>query len=154
MANDKKDSSEKGIATRVPKGEGTKEKPARPKRAKRKKKIILPEGRIYIQSSFNNTIITVTDLEGKVIVSSSCGHEGFKGSRKSTPYAASVVAHRVAERAQSMGLIRASIFVKGVGAGRDSAIRAVAGSGIEITSIKDLTPIPHNGPRAKKPRRV
>lgn len=147
---------EKPAVAKAPtsRGVGRKEKkPARTPKTRRKKTPV-PEGMIYIQSTFNNTVITVTDLSGQVVASSSCGHEGFKGSRKSTPYAASITARHVAEKAQALGMNKATIFVKGVGVGRDSAIRAIAGSGIEIVSIKDLTPTPHNGPRAKKPRRV
>ncbi|MCD6195133.1 30S ribosomal protein S11 [bacterium] len=112
------------------------------------------EGSIYIQSTFNNTIITLTNKKGEVVFWSSAGRCGFKGTKKGTPYAASVVANTVAEAGKSVGLHKVSIFVKGVGQGRDQALRTLVAAGFEVEEIKDLTPVPHNGPRAKKPRRV
>jgi len=125
-------------------------------KAKKKKKIkrSIPEGRIYIKSTFNNTFITVTDLQGDVVAWGSSGSAGFKGSKKSTPYASSLAAKSVASKAVDMGMIKVSVFVTGVGSGRDAAIRSLDATGLQIHSIKDITPLPHNGPRARKPRRV
>lgn len=121
---------------------------------KKKVKRVVTEGKIYIQSTFNNTLVTITDTKGDVIATSSAGREGFKGSKKSTSFASSKAAATAAGKATNMGLAKAEIFVKGVGTGRDAAIRSIASSGIDVTAIKDVTPIPHNGPRARKPRRV
>lgn len=121
---------------------------------KKKEKRSIPEGKIYIKSTFNNTIITVTNLQGEVVAWGSAGTAGFKGSKKSTPYAASLAAKSVAAKAIDMGMKQAEIYVSGVGSGRDSAIRSLDTAGLHITIIKDITPLPHNGPRARKPRRV
>jgi small subunit ribosomal protein S11 len=112
------------------------------------------KGRIYIKSSFNNTLITITDEKGDVIAWDSAGTAGFAGARKSTPYAAQVTTKRLLDRVKDRGLREVSVFVSGVGTGRDSAIRALGGSGLKITKIADVTPIPHNGPTPPKPRRV
>lgn len=112
------------------------------------------DGRIYIFSSYNNTILTLTDLEGRVLTWLSAGSIGFKGTKKSTPYAASKVAEALTERLKKLGIEKVQIFVKGIGSGRESAIRSIAARGLEITMIKDITPIPHNGPRPPKTRRV
>jgi small subunit ribosomal protein S11 len=111
-------------------------------------------GRIYITSTFNNTLITVTNDKGDTLGWSSSGHRGFKGTRKSTPYAASLAVEDVAKKLMGKGLKTVDVFVKGPGAGRDSSLRAIKSSGLSIISIADVTPIPHNGPRAKKKRRV
>lgn len=111
-------------------------------------------GEIHIQASFNNTIIAVTDTKGNVLVWSSPGHMGFKGSKKSTPFAAQIAAADAAKKAKDMGLETVEVFVKGPGAGRESAIRAVAAAGIKVLSIRDITPVPHNGCRPRKKRRV
>jgi len=125
-------------------------------KTKKKKKVkrVVPEGRMYIKSTFNNTLVTLTDDKGDVLAASSSGREGFKGSKKSTSYAASKAGGSVSAKAANVGMQRIQIFVQGVGTGRDAAIRSVAGSGLEVVSIKDLTPIPHNGPRPRKARRV
>lgn len=112
------------------------------------------EGRVYIFSSYNNTILSVTDEMGNVLTWVSAGNIGFKGAKKSTPFAASKVAETIAERAQKLGVERVKIYVKGIGSGRESAIRSLAGRGLEVISIKDITPIPHNGCRPPKARRV
>jgi len=112
------------------------------------------EGKIYISSSYNNTIITLNDLKGGVLNWTSAGRIGFKGAKKATPYAASRVAEAIAQIAKKLGITRVAILVKGVGSGRDSAIRSLATHGLDITSIKDITPIPHNGCRPPKVRRV
>lgn len=125
------------------------------KQASRKKlKVGIKKGIIHIQSTFNNTIITATDTNGKVIATSSAGAVGYKGSKKSTPYAARVSATTLGEKLKNMGLKEIDIYVKGPGAGRETAIRALQGLGFYINVIKDVTPIPHNGCRPKKRRRV
>lgn len=112
------------------------------------------EGRIYIFSSYNNTIITLTDNKGDVIKWQSAGSLGFKGTKKATPFAASKVAEAVSQAAKKMGVAKVAVFVKGIGSGRESALRSLATHGLNIISIKDITPIPHNGCRPPKVRRV
>jgi small subunit ribosomal protein S11 len=114
----------------------------------------ITEGKVYITASFNNVIVTLTDNSGNVLTWISSGNIGFKGSKKATPFAASKVAEGVADRAKKMGIERVSVLIKGVGSGRESAIRSLITHGLDITSIKDVTPIPHNGCRAPKTRRV
>ena len=112
------------------------------------------KGNAYIQATYNNTMITLADEKGNTAIWSSAGALGFKGARKGTPYAASKVAELIAEKARMAGVSHIDIFVKGVGAGRESAIRTLVGSGIGIDAIRDTTPIPHNGPKPPKERRV
>lgn len=112
------------------------------------------EGKIYIFSSYNNTIMTLTDTMGNVLSSKSAGKIGFKGSKKSTPFAASKLAETLGQIAEKMGIRKIQVVVKGIGSGRESALRSIANQGYEITSIKDVTPIPHNGCKPKKPRRL
>ncbi len=114
----------------------------------------IARGRIYIQVSYNNTFITVTDEKGDVLAWSSAGSLGFKGPKKATPYAASKVAETVIEKIKKNGFAEVEVFVTGIGSGRESAVRSLANHGLNIVSIKDTTPIPHNGPRPKKVRRV
>lgn len=121
---------------------------------KRKKRSSVISGIAQIQSTFNNTIVTLTDQKGNVIAWSSAGQAGFKGTKKSTPFAASQAARIAAEKAKHYGLKEVDAFVQGVGSGRESAIRALHNEGIDILSIKDITPLPHNGCRARKARRV
>ncbi len=123
-------------------------------RRRKKSKKFVEKGQIYIRSTFNNTIITITDSEGNVIAWSSAGKAGYKGSRKSTPFAAQIAAENAAEEAKEMGLKEVEIYVKGPGSGRESAIRSLQSAGLEVTLIKDITPIPHNGCRPPKRRRV
>jgi small subunit ribosomal protein S11 len=123
-------------------------------RTKRRERRMIPAGRAYIQSSFNNTIVTITDPEGNVLAWGSSGTTGFKGSRKGTPYAAQLAAQDAVKKAQNYGIRQVDVFVKGPGSGREAAIRALQGAGLNITSIKDVTPIPHNGCRPPKRRRV
>ncbi|RLC60027.1 MAG: 30S ribosomal protein S11 [Chloroflexi bacterium] len=123
-------------------------------KARRKIRRGISEGRVYIQSTFNNTIITVTDSRGDVIAWGSAGSAGFKGSRKGTPYAAQLAAQRAARQATSSGLRQVDVYVKGPGSGREAAIRTLQASGLIITSIRDVTPIPHNGCRPPKKRKV
>ena len=112
------------------------------------------DGVAHIRSSFNNTIITFTDLQGNVVSWASAGNAGFKGSRKSTPFAAQQAAEQAAERAMEQGVRRVHVHVKGPGSGRETAIRSIQNSGIEIKGIRDMTPVPHNGCRPPKRRRV
>lgn len=114
----------------------------------------LAQGRLNILATFNNTLVTLCDPKGNAIIAASSGAIGFKGSRKSTPFAAAKVGEIIGEKAQQMGMKEAEVVIKGVGAGRESALRAFAGMGITITKITDMTPVPHNGPRAPKPRRA
>lgn len=129
--------------------------PAAEKKVKKKGKAKnVPIGIAHIHATFNNTVVTITDLSGNVICWHSAGCSGFKGSRKSTPFAAQIAATKAADGAKEAGMRTAQVLVKGPGSGRESALRALASSGIQITSIKDVTPIPHNGCRPKKRRRV
>ena len=114
----------------------------------------LEKGVLHIEATFNNTKAILTDEKGNAIVSSSAGALGFSGARKSTPYAAAKVGEFLGEKGALIGLKEASIVIRGVGAGRESVLRAFSGKGIQIRSIKDVTPVPHNGPRPPKPRRV
>lgn len=109
---------------------------------------------LYIKSTFNNTIVSLTDSVGNSLVWSSSGSLGFKGSKKSTPYAASQAAKNVLDKSKDFGIQEINVYVSGVGSGRESAVRALMGSGFKVANIKDVTPVPHNGCRAKKPRRV
>ncbi len=128
-------------------------KPKQGGRAKAKRNVEA-EGIAFIQASFNNTIVTITDMAGNAIVWGSAGKAGFKGSKKSTPFAATVAAEQAAKEAMSMGLRRVHVRVQGPGSGRESAMQALAAAGLAIRSIRDITPIPHNGCRPPKKRRV
>ena len=128
-------------------------KPASSKPRKREKRT-LAFGYVHIKSTFNNTIVSVTDGDGNVVAWASAGTAGFKGTRKSTPFAAQMAAESVAQRVKEMGLRKVDVFVKGPGSGRETAIRALQAAGLEVGSIKDVTPIPHNGCRPPKRRRV
>jgi len=131
-----------------------KEKPSAVKKTTKKKvRKNVASGSVYIKSTFNNTIVTITDEAGDVVAWGSSGSLGFKGTRKSTPYAAGMAAQAAGEKAKMFGLKKANVFVCGIGGGRETAIRSIQSSGIEVTSIKDVTPIPHNGGRPKKIRR-
>ena len=114
----------------------------------------IKEGKIYITSSYNNTIITLTDLNGRVLAWTSAGAIGFKGTKKATPFAASKVAEGISQTVKKLGIEKVAILIKGIGSGRESAIRSLAGRGLEIVAITDITPIPHNGCRPPKVRRV
>jgi len=124
------------------------------KTKKRKEKKTVYEGNVYIQATFNNTIVTITDLKGNAISWASAGGLGFRGAKKSTPYAAQTTAETASKKAMDYGLRSVNIFVKGPGVGRESAIRSIGNLGIKVMSIQDVTPIPHNGCRPKKTRRV
>jgi small subunit ribosomal protein S11 len=129
---------------------------AQKRKDKAKKRVVVVEstGQVHIKASFNNIIISITNNAGQVISWASAGKMGFKGSKKNTPYAAQMAASDAAKVALDAGMRRCDVFVKGPGAGRESAIRAIANSGIEVTMIKDVTPLPHNGCRPPKKRRV
>lgn len=111
-------------------------------------------GRVYVTATFNNTLVTVADLDGKVLFWSSSGASGFKGARKATPFAAISAVESVAAKAKEIGMTNVEVYIKGPGPGRDASVRALRNVGINITALADVTPIPHNGPRAKKRRRV
>ena len=128
--------------------------PKKRTKSRRRERKSIPAGRAYIQATFNNTIVTLTDPEGNVIAWGSSGTAGFKGSRKGTPYAAQLAARDAARKAIEHGLRQVDIFVKGPGSGREAAIRSLQSAGLHITSIRDVTPIPHNGCRPPKRRRV
>ncbi|MGM0737911.1 MAG: 30S ribosomal protein S11 [Bacteroidota bacterium] len=121
---------------------------------KKKKQLADPNGRAYVKATFNNVTVTITDADGNVLSWSTSGREGFKGSRKNTPYAAQMSSQTAAKSAYDMGLRKVDVFVKGPGSGREAAIRALATSGLEVQVITDQTPIPHNGCRPPKRRRV
>ena len=134
-----------------------KEKEARETAAKGKKEVKgkkLVRGKAYIQSTYNNTIITITDLDGNVLAWESAGGVGFKGPKKATPFAASKAVESLVRKLAKTGLREVMVFVKGVGSGREAAVRALANQGIDVLAIKDVTPVPHNGCRPRKPRRV
>src|ERR1700710_1755072 len=135
-----------GKTSTAPAGKG------KPQKKKVKKNVAT--GIAHIQSSFNNTIVTITDVNGNAISWSSAGSRGFKGSRKSTPFAAQLAAEEAARKAQEHGVRSVAVFVKGPGAGRESALRALQGVGFKVTLIRDVTPVPHNGCRPPKRRRV
>jgi len=122
-------------------------------RTKRRERKSIPRGRAYIQASFNNTVITLTDPSGNVIASGTAGSAGFKGSRKGTPYAAQMAADQAAKKAVEHGMRQVEVLVKGPGPGREAAIRSLQGAGLQVLSIRDVTPVPHNGCRPPKRRR-
>ncbi|MGA9363687.1 MAG: 30S ribosomal protein S11 [Bacteroidota bacterium] len=130
-------------------------KPAAAAPVRKKKKVTVDvQGRVYIKATFNNVIVTLTDIYGNTIAWSSAGRNGFKGSRKNTPFAAQVSAGAAAKEAYALGLRKVEVFVTGPGSGREAAIRSLQSAGLEISSIRDITPIPHNGCRPPKRRRV
>jgi small subunit ribosomal protein S11 len=124
------------------------------KKTKKRDRKVGTNGVAHVQASFNNTIITITDMDGAVVTWGSAGRAGFKGSRKSTPFAAQVAAEASAREALNLGVKRVEVWVKGPGAGREAAVRSLQAAGLEISAIKDVTPIPHNGCRPPKRRRV
>jgi small subunit ribosomal protein S11 len=131
-----------------------KESSAPAKKVKKKTKKVLSHGHCYIMAGFGNVIVTMTDTAGDTVVWSSAGHLGFKGSRKGTPFAAQVTAEDAGKKAVELGLRSVDVFLKGPGAGREPAIRALAGLGMKISTLKDITPVPHNGCRPPKRRRI
>jgi small subunit ribosomal protein S11 len=124
------------------------------KTRKKRERRTVHEGQVYIQATFNNTIVTITDMSGNSISWASAGSLGFKGAKKSTPFAAQTTAENAAQKARDFGLREVHVYVKGPGVGRESAIRSLGGLGLQVRSIKDVTPIPHNGCRPRKSRRV
>jgi len=162
MAKDKKEVAAGATATKeapakaAPAKGAPAEAGAEAKAAPRKKreKRVVPKGAAHVKASFNNTIISISDPVGNIVAWSSAGASGWKGSRKSTPYAAQVAAENVARKALDAGMKTIEVFVRGPGAGREAAIRALEATGLEVTAITDVTPIPHNGCRAPKRRRV
>lgn len=138
---------------KTPEKSQAKEKTAKKKTSKKIRKHVTL-GNVYVQSTYNNTIVTISDLEGNVLTWSSAGSSGFKGARQSTPYAAQVAAENATEKAKVYGLEKVNVFVKGLGSGREQAIRGLVAKGLEIVSINDVTPIAHNGCRKRKARRV
>jgi len=128
--------------------------PKKRTKARKRERKSISAGKAYIQSTFNNTIVTLTDPEGNVIAWGSSGTAGFKGSRKGTPYAAQLAARDAARKAMGYGLRQVEVYVKGLGSGREAAIRSLQSSGLYITSIRDVTPVPHNGCRQRKKRRI
>jgi len=126
----------------------------RPQRGRRRERKNVPRGQAYIQATFNNIIVTITDPQGNVVSWSSAGMHGFRGSRKSTPYAAQITAENAARKAMDNGMRQVEVFVKGPGSGRESAIRSLQSAGLTVLAITDVTPIPHNGCRPPKRRRV
>ncbi|MGQ9674908.1 MAG: 30S ribosomal protein S11 [Chloroflexota bacterium] len=130
------------------------DKKKRVTRVRRRERKQIPRGRAYIQSTFNNTLVTITDPNGNVVSWGSAGAAGFKGSRKSTPYAAGMAADNAARKAMEHGVRQVEVYIKGPGSGREAAIRSLQAAGLTITTITDVTPIPHNGCRPPKRRRV
>ena len=149
MSQDKAEKTAEKSQDKAAPAEGAKPAPRR----KREKRTV-PRGAAHIKASFNNTIVSLTDPQGNVIAWASAGASGWKGSRKSTPYAAQVTAENAARKAMDQGLRTVEVFVRGPGAGREAANRALEATGLEVTAITDVTPIPHNGCRAPKRRRV
>lgn len=123
-------------------------------RKKKRKRAGVTNGIAHIQATYNNTIVTITDLSGNVLAAASAGQSGFRGPKKSTPYAAGIIVRNVMDKLQDIGLKNIDVRIRGVGFGREAAIRALGAQGLNILSIKDITPIPHNGPRPRKARRV
>jgi small subunit ribosomal protein S11 len=123
-------------------------------KAKKSTLVVTEKGKVYVSATFNNTLVTITNEKGETVGWSSAGAVGFKGTRKSTPFAASTAMENVAKRAFEKGIRTVEVYIKGPGAGRDSALRAIKSAGLSISMIADITPIPHNGPRAEKKRRI
>jgi small subunit ribosomal protein S11 len=142
------------MADQKPQNAGPDVPTAPPKKAKKKVKKNVSNGIAHIQSTFNNTVVSITDINGNTIAWSSAGSRGFKGSRKSTPFAAQLAAEEAARKAMEHGMRSVAVFVKGPGAGRESALRALQTAGFKVTLIRDVTPVPHNGCRPPKRRRV
>jgi small subunit ribosomal protein S11 len=131
----------------------TKVKPVKAK-AKKSTLVVSERGRVYVAATFNNTLVTITNEKGETVGWSSAGAAGFKGTRKSTPFAATTAVENVAKKAIARGIKNVDVYIKGPGAGRDAALRAIKSAGLSISMIADITPIPHNGPRAEKKRRI
>lgn len=152
--SEEKQSTEKRAAAKATEEKNVKKSVTSKSKKNKPKRRMLTDGKVFIQASFNNTIITVTDLNGEVISWASAGASGFKGPRKSTPYAAQVSAENAITKAKVFGLEKVKVYVKGAGTGREQAIRGLQAGGVNIESITDVTPVPHNGCRPRKSRRV
>ena len=150
MSEDTKQSKDEQEAPK----EAKDKKASAPKKRKKKQKISLKQGTAFITATYNNTIVSLADAQGNIAAWASAGKLGFKGPKKSTPYAAGIVVRDLADFVKQSGLSQVDVIVKGVGMGRDAAVRGLSGLGLQIQSIKDKTAVPHNGPRPKKPRRV
>jgi small subunit ribosomal protein S11 len=133
---------------------GGRQASAQARRGRRRERKSIPRGRAYIKSTFNNTLVTLTDPNGNVVSTATAGGSGFKGSRKSTPFAAQLAGESAARKAMENGMQFVEVYVKGAGSGREAAIRSLQAAGLTVTAIRDVTPIPHNGCRAPKRRRV
>ena len=153
MAEEKKDKIEKNEDSTVEKTEDVRVEKVKVKKKKKGARTVTV-GNAYVTATFNNTMITITDLSGAVIASGSAGTMGYTGSKKSTPYVAGLIANSVSTKAKGFGLTEVNVYVKGIGSGRESAVRGLQSSGINVTSIKDITPLPHNGCKRPRPRRV
>jgi small subunit ribosomal protein S11 len=154
MNDDVKQTEAATDATPTEKKKGTGTKVARTRKKTKATKRQVPHGNAYVQATYNNTIVTLTDLNGDVLGWSSAGSSGFKGPKKATPYAASIVVKNALDKISEVGLHDVNLFITGVGQGREGAIRAFNTHGVNVLSIKDITPIPHNGCRSPRPRRV
>lgn len=152
MADEKTTTSPAATETEL--ADAKKEAPKARSRGKKKVVKTVSSGRCYVHASYNNTIVTLTDQHGNVLGWASAGSVGFKGPKKATPYAASVIVKAVCDKVKDVGLREVNAYVRGIGSGREAAVRALHANGINVLSIKDVTPIPHNGCRAPKPRRV
>lgn len=128
--------------------------PDETKKKKRRYKKHVPVGHVYVKATFNNTIVTITDPQGNVLAAASAGTLGYTGTKKSTPYVAGLAAGQAATKAKNYGMTEVHVFIRGIGSGRESSVRALAASGLSVTAIKDITPVPHGGCRRKKVRRV
>ena len=153
MTEEKKAKIEKTEEVTVEKTEDVKTEKVKGKKKKKNAKTVTV-GNVYVTATFNNTMVTITDLSGNVIASGSAGTMGYTGSKKSTPYVAGLIANSVSNKAKGFGLTEVNVYVKGIGSGRESAVRGLQSSGINVVSVKDITPLPHNGCRRPRPRRV
>lgn len=142
------------VKKKLEKRKAEKKSPQKGKKKKKKAPKMVSVGKVYVKATYNNTIVTIADAQGNVISWASAGIAGFKGPKKSTPYAAQIITRIAVGKAKEAGLKDVSVFVKGVGTGRESAVRALNANGLNVTYIKDVTPVPHNGCRKRKPRRV
>lgn len=154
MPDEQKPTPPDTASAAAPESTAAEPSPTAPKTKAKKKKRFVVNGQAHVQATYNNTIVTITDQQGNVLAWSSAGKVGFRGPKKSTPYAATIIVRDVAERVKPLGLKHVDVFVRGVGLGREAAIRALIAQGLNVMTIKDITPVPHNGPRAPKVRRV
>lgn len=153
MSDDQKNPTSSTQPTE-PKGKADKTVRSKAKKPSKKARAQISQGKIYIQATFNNTVISVTDMNGNVVAWSSAGVNGFRGPKKATPYAASVIVRDLAEKVKDIGLKEVNVYITGPGQGREGALRALNANGFNVLSIKDATPVPHNGCRPSRPRRM